>query len=295
MCVDYRYLNALTVKNKYPLPIIDELLDELAGAQYFTKLDLHSGYHQIHLVEGEEFKTTFKTHHGHWEFKVMPFGLTNAPATFQSAMNVIFAPLLRKGVLIFMDDILIYSATMPEHEQLLHRVFNLLKEHNLFVKKSKCSFAQHRLEYLGHVISAEGVATDPSKIQAIEKWPVPVSVKQVRGLLGFAGFYRKYIRHYGTIIRPLTELLKKNVQFVWTEAAQIDFLTLKQALMAAPVLAFPDFSNPFDVHTDASGLGIGAVLSQKGHPIAYLSKALSPRAQALSTYEKECLALIMAV
>ena len=177
MCVDYRYLNALTVKNKYPLPIVDELLDELAGAQFFTKLDLQSGYHQIRLVAGEEFKTTFKTHNGHWEFKVMPFGLTNAPATFQAAMNAIFAPLLRKGVLIFMDDILIYTATLEEHRQLLSKVFTLLAENKLFVKRSKCSFAKLKLEYLGHVISAQGVATDLAEIKAIQNWPVPLTIK----------------------------------------------------------------------------------------------------------------------
>lgn len=295
MCVDYRYLNALTVKNKYPLPIVEELLDELAGAKYFTKLDLRSGYHQIRLVEGEEFKTAFKTHHGHWEFKVMPFGLTNAPATFQSAMNLLFAHMLRKGVLIFMDDILIYSPTLEEHEKLLTQVFQILMENQLYIKQSKCFFAQTKLEYLGHVISAEGVATDPSKIHAIQAWPPPTTAKQLRAFLGLAGYYRKFIANYGTISRPLTELLKKNVQFVWSSVASSAFVALQNALIQAPVLALPNFKLPFDLHTDASGLGIGAVLSQQGHPVAYLSKALSLRAQALSTYEKECLALIMAV
>ena len=295
MCVDYRYLNALTVKNKYPLPVVDELLDELAGAKIFTKLDLRSGYHQIRLVEGEEFKTAFKTHHGHWEFKVMPFGLTNAPATFQAAMNAIFASLLRKGVLIFMDDILLYTSTLEEHQQLLKQVFSILAANKLYIKKSKCSFAQTSLEYLGHVISAAGVATDPAKIKAIQMWPVPLTVKMLRAFLGLAGYYRKFIEHYGIIAKPLTELLKKHVQFIWTPAPQRAFETLQHALMAAPVLALPDFNHTFDIHTDASGVGIGAVLSQKGHPIAYLSKGLSPRAQALSTYEKECLAVIMAV
>lgn len=161
MCVDYRYLNALTVKNKYPLPVVDELLDELAGAKYFTKLDLRSGYHQIRLVEGEEFKTAFKTHHGRWEFKVMPFRLTNASATFQAAMNVLFANLLRKGVLIFMDDILIYTTTMSEHQRVLEEVFKVWIDNQLYVKQSKCTFAQTKLEYLGHVISEDRVATEP--------------------------------------------------------------------------------------------------------------------------------------
>jgi hypothetical protein len=241
MCVDYRYLNTLTIKNKFPMPVVDELLDELKGSKFFTKLDLRSGYHQIRLTEGEEFKTAFKTHHGHWEFKVMPFGLTNAPATFQSAMNVIFANLLRKGVLIFMDDILVYTKTLPQHKELLQQVFQLLADHQFFIKRSKCSFAQLKLEYLGHVISAEGVATDPAKIAAIKKWPTPSSVKQVRAFLGLAGYYRKFIAQYGTISRPLTELLKKGVHFSWTSTTDQAFQALKVALTNAPVLALPDF------------------------------------------------------
>lgn len=186
MCVDYTYLNALTVKNKYPLPVVDELLDELSGANYFTKLNLRSGYHQIRLVHGEEYKMAFKTHHGHWEFKVTPFGLTNAPATFQAAMNSIFAQLLRKGVLIFKDDILLYTETLEQHKELLAQIFQILATNQLYVKKSKCSFAQTKLEYLGHVISAKGVSTDPSKIAAIKNWPTPSTVKQVRAFLGLA-------------------------------------------------------------------------------------------------------------
>jgi hypothetical protein len=170
-----------------------------------------------------------------------------------------------------------------------------LAENSLYLKLSKCSFAKTTLEYLGHVISAAGVATDPTKIQAIEAWPVPSTVKHIRAFLGLAGYYRKFIANYGIISRPLTELLKKNVQFIWTAEAKEAFQALKQALVNAPVLALPNFQLNFDIHTDASGLGIGAVSSQKGHPIAYLIKALSPRAQALSTYEKECLEVILAV
>lgn len=163
-CVDYRHLNNITIKNKFPLPIVDELLDELHGAQWFTKLDLRSGYHQIRLLVADEYKTAFRTHHGHWEFRVMWFGLTNAPATFQEIMNHIFSKLLRKCVLVFMDDILVYSKSLAEHEEHLQTVFSLLKE-------SKCTFAEPQLEYLGHIISANGVATDPAKIQAIQNWP----------------------------------------------------------------------------------------------------------------------------
>lgn len=170
-CVDYRYLNAITVKHKYPMAVVDELLDELAGSQWFTKLDFRSGYHQIYMVAGEKYKTTFRTHNDMFEFLVVPFGLTNAPATFQSFTNIIFAELLRKGVLIFMDDILIYSKTLEEHTWLLQQVFQILEQHKFLIKKLKCSFATKQVECLGHIFSRQGVATDPVKIQAVTVWP----------------------------------------------------------------------------------------------------------------------------
>lgn len=225
----------------------------------------------------------------------MPFGLTNAPATFQSLMNTIFRPLLRKCVLVFVNDILIYSPTLDAHLQHLQQVFQILQQHQFFLKRSKCSFAQQTLEYLGHIISAEGVATDPKKIEAVANWPTPTDLKQLRGFLGLSGYYRKFIKNYGLISRPLTDLLKKDVLFHWTPQLQMSFEALKQALISAPVLVLPDFSKPFTIETDASSTGVGAVLSQDNHPVAYISKALGPKTQALSTYEKECLALILAV
>jgi hypothetical protein len=288
-------LNAQTVKNKHPMPIVEELIDELAGAKWFSKLDFRAGYHQICIHPADTHKTAFKTHNGLFEFLVMPFGLTNAPATFQSIMNLVFAPLLRKGVLVFMDDILIYSRTLPEHLELLQKVFDILKANRFYIKLSKCSFAQSEVEYLGHNISGKGVSTEASKVAAVAKWPQPTNLKELRGFLGLTGYYRKFIRHYGLISRSLTDLLKKGTPFIWTSATEAAFQQLKTALIQAPVLGLPDFTKPFVVETDASDLGFGAVLMQEGHPIAYLSKPVCSKNQACSTYEKECMAIVMAV
>lgn len=209
--------------------------------------------------------------------------------------NLIFASLLRKGVSVFMDDILIYSDTLPEHLELLQQVFQILRQNRFYIKLCKCAFAQTEVEFLGHNISGKGVATEASKIAAVEKWPRPTNLKELRGFLGLTGYYRKFIKHYGLISKPLSDLLKKNVPFVWTSITETAFQQLKQALVQAPVLGLPDFTKPFMIETDASDLGFGAVLMQEGHPIAYLSKPVCQKNQALSTYEKECMALVMAV
>jgi hypothetical protein len=293
-CVDYRKLNAITVKNKFHMPIIDEILDELAGTKYFTKLDMKSGYHQVRMKVEDEYRTAFKTHHGHYQFKVMPFGLTNAPSTFQCLMNELLQPFLRKFVMVFLDDILIYSPSLAAHEQHLQQVLEVLQANKLFFKFSKCSFAQQSLEYLGHIISVDGVATDPTKTQAMLKWPQPTNVTELRGFLGLTGYYRKFVRHYGLIAKPLTQLLK-NKGFDWNERATKAFLALKSAMMTTPVLTLPNFSDTFTIETDACMDGIGAVLMQKGQQVAFLSKALGEKHKHLSIYEKEFLALIMAV
>jgi hypothetical protein len=226
-CVDYCQLNAITIKGKYPVPIIDEFLDELSQASWFTCLDLRAGFHQIRIRVGEEYKTTFQTHCGHFEFKVMAFGLTGAPGTFQEAMNSTLSPYLRKFVLVFFYDILIYSKTYEDHVQHICLVLELLDKDQWKVKFSKCTFAQREIAYLGHVISEAGVGTDPSKIAAIAHWPSPTNTKELRSFLGLAGYYRKFVRHFGVISKPLTELLKKHTLFVWTPAHEKSFVALK--------------------------------------------------------------------
>jgi hypothetical protein len=294
-CVDYRHLNALTVKTKYPVPVIDEFLDELCGAVWFSTLDLRASFHEIRMSHKDQHKTAFQTHHGYYEFRVMPFGLSGAPATFQSAMNSTLAPLLRKSVLVFFDDILVYSKTWEEHIHHLRQVLQILQREQWYIKLTKCSFAKQQIAYLGHVISPNGVATDPTKVAAVSSWPTPANCKELRGFLGLAGYYRKFVKNFGVIARPLTDLLKKGVVFLWTQIHETAFQTLKQSLVSAPVLALLNFAKPFAIETDASSKGIGAVLLQDHHPLAYVSKALGVKNQGLSTYEKEYLAILMVV
>lgn len=203
--MDFRQLDALTVKSKFLVPIFDQLMDELANAKWFTTLDLRAGFHQILLQSGEEHKTAFQTHLGNYEFRVMSFGLTGAPGTFQGAMNSTLAPGLRKFVLVFFDDILVYSNSYEEHLFHLAQVFQWLSKDQWKLKFSKCKFAQQSIAYLGHVISSASISTDPAKIKAIQDWPVPSNVKQLRGFLGLAGYYRKFVRNFGIIAKPMTD------------------------------------------------------------------------------------------
>ncbi|CAN6328531.1 unnamed protein product [Urochloa humidicola] len=293
-CVNFQALNDRTLKDKYPIPVVDKLLDELHGARFFTKLDLRSGYHQVRVHPDDIEKTAFRTHHGHFEFLVMPFGLTNAPATFQSLMNDVLRSFLRRFVLVFFDDILIYSTTWTEHLQHVRTILDTLRANNLYIKRSKCTFGAPSVSYLGHIISGQGIAMEGDKVEAIASWPTPCSARGLRGFLGLAGYYRKFIQNFGVIAAPLTALLKKD-GFRWTEEATTAFQALKTALTTAPVLQLPDFDTSFVVDCDASGCGFGAVLHQGAGPLAFFSRPFAARHLKIAAYECELISLVQAV
>ncbi|GBG90473.1 hypothetical protein CBR_g50819 [Chara braunii] len=263
LCIDYRGLNYYTVKNSYPMPRSDELFDRLAGNRFFTKIDLRSGYHQIRVAAADQPKTAFRSRFDHYEFMVMPFGLTTAPATFQRAMNDIFRDILEQFVLIYLDDILVYSRTLEEHLRHLRDVLDRLRRHGFYAKLSKCRFAQHKVDFLGHYVSDQGLHIDDAKITAIVEWSAPTSAKQLRSFLGLTSYYSNFIRGYARYSYVLTStLLRKNPPWAWTPLHEDAFLALKKVVTCALVLHLPDFDRPFILTTDASDFAVGAVLSQ---------------------------------
>ncbi|WVZ97721.1 hypothetical protein U9M48_043235 [Paspalum notatum var. saurae] len=292
MCVDCRAINNITIRYRYPIPRLDDMLDELSGAIIFTKLDLRSGYHQIRMKLGDEWKTAFKTKFGLYEWLVMPFGLTNAPSTFMRLMNEVLRPFVGLFVVVYFDDILIYSKTMEEHLEHLSVVFDALRTARLFGNMEQCTFCTQRVSFLGYVVTPQGIEVDSSKIDAIRDWPTPTTVTQIRSFLGLAGFYRRFVRDFSSIAAPLHELTKKGVPFAWGDSQAVAFNTLKDKLTHAPLLQLPDFNKVFELECDASGIGLGAVLLQEGKPVAYFSEKLSGASLKYSTYDKELYALV---
>ncbi|XP_068666698.1 uncharacterized protein [Aristolochia californica] len=292
MCIDYRALNKVTIKNKYPIPLIADLFDRLAEARYFSKLDLRSGYYQVRIAEGDEPKTTCVTRYGAYEFLVMPFGFTNAPTTFCTLMNKIFHPYLDRFVVVYLDDIVVYSQTLKEHVDHLRIVFQVLWENSLYVKREKCSFALKEVSFLGHWIGDGRIWMDKAEVHAIAKWEVPTKVTELRSFLGLVNYYRRFIEGYSQRAAPLTNLLKKNVSWLWTEQCKEAFEDLKGAVMAEPVLKLADHSKTFEVHIDASDFAIGGVLEQDGHPVAYESRKLNEAERKYTVQEKEMMAVV---
>ncbi|KAA3481547.1 DNA/RNA polymerases superfamily protein [Gossypium australe] len=286
-CGFIRPINKLTIKNKYPLPRIDDLFDQLRGASVFSKIDLRSGYHQLKVKEADIHKTAFRTRYGHYEFLVMPFGLTNAPAAFMDMMNRVFQPYLDQFVVVFIDDILVYLRTKEEHDSHLRVVLQILREKQLYAKFSKCEFWLKEVTFLGHVVAAEGIRVDPRKIEAVLDWKLPKSVSKIRSFLGLAGYYRRFVEGFSLIVVPLTKLLRKGIPFVWTDKQQESFEKLKKILTEAPVLIQHEAGKEFVVYCDASHTGLGCVLMQEGKVIAYASRQLRPHEVNYPTHDLE--------
>ena len=298
---DYRALNEGTIKNAYPLPLISDIIDRLKGATIFTKLDVRAGYNNVRIKEGDEWKAAFITPSGLFEPTVMFFGLCNAPATFQNMMNDLFRDMLQEGwMVIYMDDILIFSDNVEDHHERTRRALQRLQDSDLFLKAEKCEFDRQEVEFLGSIIRPGVVAMDPVKLKAIIEWEPPKTVKQVQAFLGFGNFYRRFIRDYSKIVRPLTELTKKDQPFLWTPECQKAFDTLKKRFTEEPILQIPDPEKPFQIECDASKVATGAVLRQQGedglwHPCAYLSKSFTPAERNYQIYDRELLAIVRAL
>ena len=298
-CVDFRKLNAVTIKDSFPLPRIDDIFDQLSGNVWFTTLDLKSGYWQVKIRPEDREKTAFSVGKGLWQFTVMPFGLCNAPATFQRLMEKILKDMLTKICLVYLDDVIIFGKSFEEMLENLSKVFRRIREANLRINPEKCVFFRKNVKYLGHIISAEGVVTDPEKISAVKDWPVPHTKKQLRSFLGFCSYYRKFVKGFSFISKPLYALTEDKVKFSWGEECQNAFDELKRVLSFSPMLSFPREEEKFILDTDASNIGIGAVLSQKQdgkeRVIAYFSRVLNKAERNYCVTRRELLAIVEAI
>jgi hypothetical protein len=294
MCINYRALNEVTSKNKYPLPRIEDLFDQLRGASVFSKIDLRSGYHQLRIRPLAIPKTTFIIKYGLYEFTVMSFGLTNVLAYFMYLMNSVFMDYLKKFV-VFIDDILIYSQNEQEHEEHLRKVLQRLRDCQLYAKLSKCEFWISEVLFFGHIINQKGLAVDPKKVTTILDWKAPKDVRGIKSFIGMADYYRHFIEGFSKIVRPMTALLAKKVEFKWTSACQKSFETLKEKLTMTPVLILPDVHKPFSVYCDASYIGLGCVLMQEGRVVAYSSRQLKIHEKNYPTHDLELAVVVHAL
>jgi len=297
LCVDYGALNIITIPNRYPLPLMQELQDRVQGARWLTKLDLKNGFNLIQMKEGDEWKTAFRTHYGLYEFQVMPFGLTNAPSTFQDMMNHVFSNMLDLGLIAYMDDILIYAKTKEEHDKLVKEVLQRLWNNRLAVSPEKCIWKTQEVEFLGYVIGREGIRMAKDKVEVVLSWKAPASLTEVQSFLRFANFYRRFIKDYSKIARPVTELTKKGEGWNWTAEADKAFQELKNRFTIAPILAHFDVQKPVIIETDASDFAIGAVLSQREederlHSVAFHFRKLQPVEINYEIHDKELLAIV---
>ena len=300
-CIDFRGLNEITIKNKYPLPLIDPSFEPLCHARVFTKLDLRNAYHLVRIREGDEWKTVLNTPLGHFEYLVMPFGLSNAPAVFQALINDILRDMLNHFVFVYLDDILIFSENMEKHVQQVRLVLRRLLDNKLFVKPEKCEFHVSKVSFLGLIITQGQLQSDPTKIQAVEEWPIPVTRKQLQRFLGFANFYRRFIRDFSRVAAPLHQLTSANAPFTWTPSTDAAFQRLKKLFTQAPVLLHPNSARQFVVEVDAYDSGIGAIPSQRSastdklHPCAYFSRWLSVAERNYDVGNRELLAVVLAL
>ena len=300
-CVDYRRLNELTVPDSHPLPRIDDTLDALGGSTWFSTLDLKSGFHKVSIAEEDRPKTAFSIPGcGLWQWRVLPFGLINSPSVFERLMERVFAGLTFLILLIYLDDIIVFSKTFEEHLINLRKVFERLNEANLKLNSKKCKLLCRKVSFLGHEVSDLGIGTDPKKLLAVNDWPQPKTATEVRQFVGLASNYRKFIPNFATVCKPLHQLTEKNNCFVWTEKCQNAFDNLKKLLTSAPILSYPLLQGQrFLIDCDASNVGVGAVLSQiqdgEEKVISYFSKYLSRTERKYCTTRKELLAVVMAV
>ncbi|MCU7806226.1 MAG: RNA-directed DNA polymerase, partial [Candidatus Thiodiazotropha sp. (ex Lucinoma borealis)] len=298
-CCDYRLLNSVTVRDVYPIPRIDETLDTLKGAQLFSTIDLQSGYHQVMLDDDAKEKSAFCTHVGLFQWRVLSFGLTNAPATFERMMEAILGGMHWTHVLVYLDDIIVFAADFQTHIQRLSEVFSRLSNAGLKINAKKCQLFRDSVSFLGHIVSSSGISTDPEKISAVKNWGRPQNIHDIRAFLGTTSYYRKFIKGYAHIAKPLHRLTEKNKTFTWDLECEKAFEALKEKLISAPVLAYPDTSKPFLLDCDASSFAVGAVLSQihddQEHPVAYYSRTLSRTERNYCVTRRELLAMVEAV